>query len=101
MWQVAGVMSGEGRGREKEGGLGKRVFVVFFPSPSLCLPRRLEPARRATHLLGYIVIIRVVTKISSCQVNTTSRRVIKQLGISFSSIFLLFSFESSLGPHLY
>ena len=39
-----------------------------------------------------------VTKILSCRVNTTSRRGIKQLGISFGSIFLLFSFESSQGP---
>ena len=44
-------------------------------------------------------IPRVVTKISSCQVNTTSRRGIKQQGISFSSIFLLFSNKSSRGPH--
>ena len=42
--------------------------------------------------------VRVVTKISSCRVNTTSRRGIKQLGVSFGSIFLLFSFESSRGP---
>ena len=41
---------------------------------------------------------RAVTKISSCQVNTTSRRGIKQLGISFGSIFLLFSYESRQGP---
>ena len=41
---------------------------------------------------------RVVTKISSCRVNTTSRREKKQLGLSFGSIFLLFSFESSRGP---
>ena len=34
---------------------------------------------------------RVVTKISSCRVNTTSRRGIKWLGISFGSNFLLFS----------
>ena len=40
----------------------------------------------------------VVTKISSCQVNTTSRKGMKQLGISFGSIFLLFSSESSQGP---
>ena len=38
-----------------------------------------------------------VTKISSCRVNTTSRRAIKQLGISFGSFFLLFSNDSSLG----
>ena len=41
---------------------------------------------------------RVVTKISSCRVNTTGRRGIKQLGISFGSIFLLFSNKSSRGP---
>ena len=75
--------------------------MLFFPSPSLCLLRRLDLALRPTHLLGYIVIIRVVTKISSCQVNTTHRWGNKQLGVSFSSIFLLFSFESSRGPHSY
>ena len=41
---------------------------------------------------------RVVTKISSCRVNTTSRQGIKRLGISFGSIFLLFSNKSSRGP---
>ena len=41
---------------------------------------------------------RAVTMISSCRVNTTSKRGIKQLGISFSSIFHLFSHESSWGP---
>ena len=41
---------------------------------------------------------RVVTKISSCQVNTTTRRGIKPLRISFGSIFLLFSNKSSRGP---
>ena len=41
--------------------------------------------------------IRVVTRISSCRVNTTSRRGIKQLGVSFGSIFLLFSIESNRG----
>ena len=34
---------------------------------------------------------RVVTKISSCWVNTTSRQGIKQLGVSFGSVFLLYS----------
>ena len=42
---------------------------------------------------------RVVTKISSYQVNITTRRGIKQLRISFGSIFLLFFNESSQGPH--
>ena len=41
----------------------------------------------------------VVTKISSCRVNTTSTWGIKQLGISFGSIFRLFSYDSSQGPH--
>ena len=41
---------------------------------------------------------RVVTKISNCRVNTTSRRGIKWLGISFGSIFLLFFNKSSRGP---
>ena len=40
---------------------------------------------------------RVVTKISSCRVNTTSRRGIKWPGISFGSIFLLFSDKSRRG----
>ena len=43
---------------------------------------------------------RVVTKISSFQVNTTSRRGIKRLEISFGSIFLLFSNKSSRGATL-
>ena len=47
---------------------------------------------------GICEIILHITKISSSRVNTTSRRGIKQLGISFGSIFLLFSYESSRGP---
>ena len=46
-----------------------------------------------------ITLFRVVTKMSSGQVNTTRRQGISQLGVSFGSIFLLFSFESSQGPH--
>ena len=41
-----------------------------------------------------------VTKISSSQVYTTSRWGIKQLGISFGSIFLLFSHESRQGTFI-
>ena len=41
------------------------------------------------------VKVRAVTKILSCWISTTSRRGIKQLGISFGSIFLLFSYENS------
>ena len=44
------------------------------------------------------LVSRVVTKISSFRVNTTSRRRIKRLGISCGSIFLLFSNKSSWGP---
>ena len=44
-----------------------------------------------------IRLSRAVTKISSCRVNTTSKQGFKQLGISFGSIFLLFSCESSRG----
>ena len=40
----------------------------------------------------------VVTKNLSYRVSTTSRLGIKQLGVSFGSIFLLFSFESSWRP---
>ena len=40
---------------------------------------------------------RDVTKISNCQVNTTSGRGIKQLGIPFGSVFLLFSYATSRG----
>ena len=43
--------------------------------------------------------IRDVTKILSCRLNATSRQGIKRLGISFASIFHLFSYESSRGPH--
>ena len=46
------------------------------------------------------IIDRVVIKISSCRVNTTSRRGIKRLGIPFGSIFLLFSNKSSRGATL-
>ena len=42
---------------------------------------------------------RDVTKISSYQVNITSRRGIKQLGITVVSTFLLFSNGSSRKPH--
>ena len=41
---------------------------------------------------------RVVTKISSCRLNTASRQGIKRVGICFGSIFALFSNKSSRGP---
>ena len=45
--------------------------------------------------------VRVFSKISSCRVNTTSRWGIKQLGVSFGSIFLLFSFERIAGGYIH
>ena len=40
---------------------------------------------------------RVVTKILSCQVNTTNSQGVKQLGISFGFTFLQVSYERDLG----
>ena len=57
------------------------------------IKRKKQPCR----LRSKDFTVRVVTKISSCGVNTTSRRGIIWLGISFGSIFLLFSDESSWG----
>ena len=45
--------------------------------------------------------VRAIAKISSCWGNTLSRWGIKQLGISFGSNSLLFSYESSWGVHLH
>ena len=55
----------------------------------------LQPPSNLTHtqcepLILYLLTIRAVTKISSCWVNTTTRRGIKQLRISFGSIFFYF-----------
>ena len=51
--------------------------------------------------IDWVPFNRAVTKISSCHINTTNRQGIKQLGISFGSIFLLFSYEVSQGPRSY
>ena len=50
-----------------------------------------------TLLCSHLGYCRVVTKISCCRVNITSRWEIKQSGVSFGFIFLLFSDESSRG----
>ena len=50
--------------------------------------------------MSEIAKFRVVTKISSCRVNTTSRRGIKRLGISFGSIFVLFPIKVAGGHSL-
>ena len=60
----------------------------------MCQPHKIN------YYLGVVPVYRAVTKISSCRVNTTSRRGIKRLVISFGSIFLPFSYESSRGGHV-
>ena len=49
------------------------------------------------YVLSQHIGSRDVTKISHWRVNTTSRQGIKQQGISFGSIFLLFSYATSRG----
>ena len=51
-------------------------------------------------MLRYRYMHRDFIKISSCRVNTTSRRGIKQLQISFGSIFLLFPVKAA-GSHVH
>ena len=67
---------------------------VWLSGEGTCLPAAL-PGFESSFFFNRP---RAVTKISSCWVNTTSRLGIKQLGISFGSSFLLFSYESSWGP---
>ena len=62
--------------------------------------------RRGTYLVegeglieDLIMVYRAVVKISSCWVNTTSRRGIKHLGVSVGSNFPLFSIKSRRGQH--
>ena len=47
-----------------------------------------------------MLVCRDVTKISNCRVNTTNGRGIKQLRISFGSIFLLFYMKVA-GSHVH
>ena len=71
-----------------------------FSLENLCLDIGTQRTNREGFRLYFSSLIKIVTKISSCQVNTTSRWGIKQLGIiSFGSIFLLFSTERSGQPH--
>ena len=93
---------------------GKRSSLEFLSlqdqetkKPRLCpnkplITQQVNPKKIMEVSLGrWGTVPRVVTTILSCQVNTTSRRGIIQLGISFGWIFLLFSIESSQGPHSY
>ena len=59
--------------------------------------KKTEITESTSHIALILGFLRAVTKISRCQINTTSRRGIKQRGTSFGSIFLLFSYESSRG----
>ena len=74
--------------------MGPIKYISRAPSPSL--NKHLQPPPPSPK------VCRVVTKILSCQENTrsTGRQGIKQLGVSFGFVFLLyFSFESSWGAH--
>ena len=81
--------------------------LKLYQSFKLSFMKRSKQAFIDKYILKISVIFltkllnRDVTKILSCRVNTTSRWGIKQLGISFGSIFLLFSNKSSQGPHSY
>jgi len=66
---------------------------VFFSKPKI--QKYMNIIEKYRHQFSEV---RVVTKNLSCWVNTTSRLGIKQLGVSFGPIFLLFSYESSWGP---
>ena len=68
---------------------------IFLHQSTFFAPNSMSSSPNAIHQAD---LIRVVTKISSCRVNTTRRRGIKWLGISFGSIFGLFSNKSSRGP---
>ena len=76
------------------------IWSVVFPNLGLEIALKLfTKILWRTHDRKSYTWPRVVTKISSCRVNTTSRRGIKQLGISFGSTFLLFSHKISRGSH--
>ena len=74
-----------------------------FISARTTLPEKhSSPSRYVSMLLAKNITAagsccRAVSKILSCQVNTTIRWGIKQLGIFSGSIFLLFSYGSSRG----
>ena len=99
----------EGKGKHKKG--KKIVFALSVPTTAVFVSgtvglslewlwevkkKRKKEKKKETRFLKFNIHknARVVTKISNCRVNTTSRGEIRQLGISFGSIFLLFSYES-------
>ena len=99
-----------GEKRKAQEGKKKTVFAFSVSTTAVYLSRtiglslerlrevkkRKKEKKKETRFLKFNVHkkARVVTKISNCQVNTTSRGGIKQLGISFVFNFLLFSYES-------
>ena len=72
-------------------GCSSKQFILSQSSLFISLNGSLFRRKQATG--------RVFPKISSCRVDTTSRRGIKHRGVSFGSNFLLFSNKSSPGPH--
>ena len=74
------------------------LWQIYLPAPKHILRPKFDVS--SPNAIHQADLIRVVTKISSCRVNTTRRRGIKWLGISFGSIFLLFSNKSSRGHSL-
>ena len=75
----------------------KKVFLGLQRDRTL--PLRMKSKCKCS--MSKWFIRRDVTKISSCRVNTTSRQGIKQLGISFGFVFILFSYESSPGDRVH
>ena len=103
----------EGKGKHKKG-KKKTVFALSVPTTAVFLSgtvglslewlwevkkkkKERKEKRNKISKFNKHKEARVVTKISNCRVNTSSRGEIKQLGISFGSIFLLFSYESIWG----
>ena len=75
----------------------KQMVAPDWSQNMLCIILTNKSVNSIFRVLFVSLYIRDVTKISSCRVNARSRWGIKQLGVSFGSIFLLFSFESSRG----
>ena len=105
MLSDCGMARERGGGGGGGGGNGEGLQCTPLPEslPGTGLSKLIkEPivaARVPLYLYVHVLLTRAVTKISSCQVNTTNRWGIIQLGISFGYIFLLFSYEKCWGLH--
>ena len=72
-----------------------------FSLENLCLDIGTQSTNREGFDYNYFSsLMKIVTKISSCRVNTTSWRGIKQLRVSFGFIFLLFPLKV-VGDHVH